>query len=131
MKTVLNRSNLRRAHDLARFEENYTFNCWGATLYALGIASDLYWVDQPDICEFLLNDTYVLDKTTPLRKGDILVIMQSDRMVEHTAVYAGLGLFWHKKGGLESSFDTLEDIYDFYNDYGNSYYEIRRLKEDS
>lgn len=99
---------------------HYGFNCWGATLFVLGQAKRLEWVTCGTMDRFLEN------KTKPVaiwEIGDILVI-RDGRWLEHTAVYIGGGLYFHKRGPNTSEVTDIKGVRKI---YGGDVREHRRL----
>ena len=125
METLLSLSNIERANEKAE-TDSWTFNCWGGTLYALNQTDILEWVDQCTMIDFLDDNTQIVD-SDKLEIGDILALWINKYclVLEHTAVYIGEGVFWHKVGGKESEFGNQEQIQDKYPN--GKYPQIRRL----
>lgn len=127
MPALLNRNNIKQAHDLAKDNWEETFNCWGATLFALGQIEELEWTDCQYMTEFLDNETEEINKGE-IKIGDILAMYDwydGDYRLIHTAVYIGNGKFWHKCGGSQSYYHSEVDVLNSYN-YDD--YKILRLK---
>ena len=122
---ILNKRNIKEAHELANYYGECNFNCWGATLYALGKINVLEWIDGEDMLDFSENNTIIQIKIR-LRLGDILALYDEDGLI-HTAIYVGAGKWWHKLGGLESIYSTKEEVLKWYPE--GTFYEIRRLKQ--
>jgi len=140
LSPVLNKSNIREAHELGRHGTS-RFNCWGTTLFSLDIIEEPFWVDLLEITEFIDNKTEEVDSP---KSGDILVmfdeldpwcdlseeeeencIYEGGLWIVHTAVYLSDKKLFHKRGGNESEIVNLQKVLDSYN-YVR--YEIRRLK---
>lgn len=123
---MLNISNVRKSHSIAKgCGGNDEFNCWGATLYALGATKQLFWADDDDINDFI--ETKTTEVSGKLKKGDILALY--DRIgISHTAVYIGGGKWFHKRGGLDSRYDSKNDVLDDYYLYC-THYKIYRVKK--
>lgn len=127
MNNVLNLDNVCQAHELGKDDENWDFNCWGATLFSLGKRKTLSWVKQETMEKFLEDQTEVISGW-PLQPGDILVLWgdESRGNLIHTAVYVSGDSFFHKQGGDVSAMAKREEIEFRY--WEASYSEIRRLK---
>ena len=134
-------TNIRNGHKEGK-EGTWDFNCWGATLYALGEMADLVWICASDMMDFLNEKTREVTEQEVMQKGDILVLYgyDEDAMFEmdynedgdeivliHTAIYLGRGIFWHKMGANKSEFATQEEVVQGY-EADFEYSEVRRLK---
>lgn len=124
MDAVLNISNVNEAHELGK-EGNADFNCWGETLFSLGYSDTLCWVNGEYMTKWLNVNTIVIPLEN-MQRGDILVLWQTEnkKILEHTAVYVGKGIFFHKRGSAISEFATMEHIKEIY--WEGEYSEIRR-----
>lgn len=107
-------------------EKKAKYNCFSGTLYALNIKKVLEWASQYEIVDFLKYDTIKIDKKD-LKKGDILILRCHIDGVCHSAIYLGKNKYWHKVGGLQSEYNTLEGILKIYND-DYDYIEFYRKK---
>ena len=131
MESVLNIQNVKKAY-LEGKENNFDFNCWGATLYSLGYSKRLRWVNGDEMIEWLDENTFVVPMDY-LQIGDILVLWRGEDRndftypLEHTAVYLGKGKYFHKRGSSCSEIATLEDVRAIY--WQGEFAEIRRLKK--
>lgn len=124
---ILNIKNIRHGHSLAKEKYDSRFNCWGATLYGLGIINNLEWVLQHDMENFLEEDTMLINENE-LQRGDILALYNEYGGIEHTALYIGKGVFWHKIGNQKSEFASKNKVimtYDYCIDIDKT--EYRRL----
>lgn len=125
-KTLM--SNIKKGHATGRYG-CASFNCWGATLYALGEINNLQWISDWDMLEFLGNNTEIINENK-LKKGDILVLYGIEEDEEeitliHTAIYINKDFFWHKRGENQSEFATLQTILEIY--WKCVHFEYRRL----
>lgn len=133
METLINERNLKVAHEKGRMGSG-RFNCYCTSLFVLGKREELYWIDCPEITEFINNDTA---EVTRVKRGDILVMYAEDiygdyveqqnedkLIIVHTAVYMGNGEWFHKEGGGLSSFTDKKGIL---NSYGYQVSKIRRI----
>jgi hypothetical protein len=131
--TVINKTNVNKAEKLS--EKNpESFNCWGATLFILGLIEKPYWVSGLDMLEFLSNNTIEIQESE-LREGDIVALYappdcftpddnlndDTGLYLSHTAVYIESNNYWHKKGSNEFTQDLINDIID-------TYYETEKIK---
>lgn len=119
MNSILNQSNLEKAHALGK-ESNEDFNCWGGTLFILNKLSFLGWVTGSEIKQVLDDETTL---TYDRKKGNILCLYLCDRIV-YTAVYIGADTLWHKKGSSRSEYVTEEEVKQVYE---HDKIEIRKL----
>jgi hypothetical protein len=135
METLINESNLDQAHEEGR-EGNGNFNCYCTSLFILGQVKELYWVDCPEITEFIHKHTIEVSNA---QRGDMLVMWEEDMcdeygdeqdedgcIISHTAVYLGNGRWFHKEGGSKSSFGTQQDVLDA---YLHAFWEYRRVEK--
>jgi len=103
---IINERNLKVAH---RKGENGggDFNCWGATLFVLGVNDELYWADNDEITQFIEEETEEVKDKKNIQEGDILILYypQSTR-ISHSAVYISKRKLFHKVGGNESEFTS-------------------------
>jgi cell wall-associated NlpC family hydrolase len=98
---------------LARDGYNSSFNCWGATQYALGQRKRWGWVGENVMWRWLNSKTEVV--TGKVRLGDVLVISSALRgNLIHTAVYMGEGLWFHKQGKFEASSQSKSKVISIY-----------------
>ena len=72
MDSVLNQKNIDVANIQAEKDE-WSFNCWGATMYVLEQKKELRWVNRDSIEEFLNEKTKIVQEND-LKIGDILVL---------------------------------------------------------
>lgn len=84
------------------------FNCWGATLYALGAIKSLEWISGTQMEQWLESNTRPIGK--PRQPGDIVVFKMYGRWLEHTAVYLGHGMYFHKRGANNAQITTLAGV---------------------
>lgn len=123
MNTLVNESKLQQAHREGK-KGNCGFNCFGASLFVLGRVAKLYWVDCPEITEFINNNTFQINE---VQRGDLLIMYAEDYcddytddqndeglIIIHTAVYMGNEEWFHKEGVSRSSFGTQDDVLDSY-----------------
>lgn len=125
---MLNIKNVKAGHARAKNKKTHDFNCWGATLYALGKIEKLKWINQESMKLFLYENTVL--QSEELKRGDILVLKNKYGTLEHTAVYIGRKLFWHKRGSNHSELAYIDEVKKVYkNCIDDTKTEIRRLKE--
>lgn len=105
-------------------EERIQFNCWGATLFVLGVKTRLYWEDELAMDRWLEENTKELYR--PRKKGDILVVKDLFGILKHTAVYMGDGKYFHKRGGGIAEVTNLEGVRKV---YPYKQYKFARLME--
>lgn len=133
--TVINKTNVDKALKLSNnYRTREGFNCWGATLFILGLVEKPKWVNGVDMLEFLSNETVEIQESE-LKEGDIVALYcepdaftpEENRDIEtglslsHTAVYIESNFYWHKKGSNEFTKDLINDIIDIY-------YETEQVK---
>lgn len=127
--SILNISNVRH---MKQCGPDFGFNCWGATLHAIGEAKSPFWADIKKMTSFLEKKTVINEGN--LKKGDILVIWNQSEVEEegelvHTATYVGGGRWFHKMGANNSYYDTKKNVINPYKRYCHNGVktEIRRL----
>lgn len=98
-------------------------NCWGATMYVLGIWDSYWWVQREEMVPELEKLPVIAE--SELRPGDIVV--WRSHWLEHTAIYVGDGKVWHKPGGWRAAIDRIEDITEDNGYYYGQVSEYRRV----
>ena len=91
------------------------FNCWGATLFVLGMTHRLDWIERYEM-EELLDDNAHNIKADERTRGDILALWVDGCLI-HTAVYMGRNKFFHKRGMNNSEITKLDGILAIYNEF--------------
>ena len=113
MNTIINERNLKIAHKEG-IEGEIDFNCWGATLFVLGIVEELYWVENSEIEEFIDNETEEVDKKD-IRAGDVLVLYYGgSSRISHTAIFISKIKLFHKPGNGNSEFTSEKGVRELY-----------------
>jgi cell wall-associated NlpC family hydrolase len=128
MQGVLSNKRVGRANQKGA-NGTYDFNCWGATLYVLNVSRTLTWVEEHVMQEFLVKRTDKI-KTEDIQEGDIFVMYGETWFgyLQHTAVYIGEGMYFHKRGSKHSEITNLEDIFEIY-PYNPADCHHRRLRK--
>lgn len=108
----LNKSRMYYAHKKGK-NGTSGFNCWGATLFVLGVNDRLEWTRDYVMERFLKHDTEEVKDENDLQMGDILVMREFGRL-EHTAVYLRKDTYFHKRGHFCSEITSLQGIQDTY-----------------
>lgn len=120
-------------------------NCWGTTLYMLGVIKEPRFIDSAEMDPWLDKNTKRVVKPA---FGDVLVIRRETTdcsciydsapyncggrseycdapgALMHTAVYIGDGLYWHQRGHCGQF--LIESLLDIVITYPGDHYHARR-----
>ena len=108
----VSRSRVRYANNEGNHAGGGYFNCWGSTLYLLGLSDKLEWVERGMMDRFLHHKTKKVDKSKIMR-GDIFAMWHRGYL-EHTAVYLGNGRYFQKRGSNTSEITSKKGIFRIY-----------------
>lgn len=96
-------------------------NCFNATMMWFDATEPAQFVGTSVISDFLEHRTRRLGVGESLRFGDIIVFSSRGRLddlrIEHTAVYIGDGIVWHKASRLPQdpwTFEKLDSVVELY-----------------
>ena len=103
------------------------YNCWGSTLYMLGIVHELQWENDTAVMYRHINPMELV--SGDIEPGDVIVIdkeVNDGRELIHTGVcvYGGdkdSAMFLHKRGQNTSELATEQQVRDTYPDGEVSY----------
>jgi hypothetical protein len=97
-------------------------NCWNATLLYYGATSKIEYCNPYFMDEWLEENGYVID-CSKRQKHDVLVIEDGYELLQHTAVYVGDDMYWHKQGlGGMWEYMSMKDMQKL---YPGIYYHMR------
>lgn len=105
---------------IKRFDNNHDApyaNCWALTMLICGGIRRPTWAHVDQVEEWLEDKTHDIDDAP--RAGDIFIMRSRfargrDRCMEHTAVYMGNGIYWHKPGADVGQYTTMADMQEQY-----------------
>lgn len=117
---VLNVRRVRYANNRYKHPRAY-YNCWGATLFVLGHARILQWIECGVMRRWLEENTEPIHR--PRKPGDIVAVYGWG--LEHTAVYLGNGKYFHKMGSNRAEITDLAGVRKIY----DGKYEFKRVRE--
>lgn len=122
LSQVINKRNLEVAHENGQ-RGNSSFNCWGATLFVLGVIKDLYWADNEEIADFVDEHTYKVNKP---KSGDLLILRYTEGgRIMHSGLYIDSSTIFHKRGANQSEYTNIDGVLDIY--WEAEEFEIRRI----
>ena len=90
-----------------------SFNCWGFVAAYLGWVDQLKWLTASEMTEFLSK----CQPVDELQAGDIIAYYSKEGWLVHTALYAGDGYCYHKRGSAEFEFVKADEVWDAYAEY--------------
>ena len=90
------------------------YNCWGFVAAYFGWIDSFRWLTAASLEEFLST----CQPVDQLQIGDIIAYYSNEGWLVHTALYAGDGYCYHKRGSNAFEYIKTIDVREIYAEYG-------------
>jgi cell wall-associated NlpC family hydrolase len=107
----LNEKVIQEAFSKASTTERWDFNCWGFAAAHAGWVSSLEWLDANKMLKFITN---LAEPVQEPDVGDIVAYFCRRGVLQHAAVYAGNGMYYHKVGNTRFECASEAEILNIY-----------------